>query len=487
MAFAVLLALGFQSRFTCLATLFSMPKFFLSLAFAPFLAAQAGTAPVVAVEPQSSSVIAEYVDGKYALGDWLGLRETIEDYGITPFGSWKGTFYGLTGGGLDAPHGAFDEEIVLGLKLDFGKLAGLDGLTAQGSVRYRDGRNPNNYVGASSTFQPSRYQSGLQWRLMPFFVTYTTPQLFGVKDLLTISGGWQNAYEFFADQPDSKLFTNNSIATTKGIGGVNGGPWSSSYAAWGGFLKVKPMDWYYAMAGLYLAIPQATANSNHGLELAGFGPDPEANGLYAIGETGLTPKLGPDGLPGKYAFGSIYFGVENTSFFGETYDQRYNFYWQADQMLFRESSPSAEVAPLAKGAGDGKSFKEAKEAVEPAKPSEQGLYVFNFVNYAPKYDNAMPFYFHTGLIYKGLIPTRDKDQLGVAFAYGNYSYYKILDDYNDGRDIHQTYEAVVEADYRAQLTKFLYVQPFWQYIIRPNGTGTIGNANIFGVHLGATF
>jgi len=448
--------------------------------------------PVTVIEPVESSAAADWWNGKYATGNWFGFRDTLDDYGVTPYGSWKGSFYGLTGGGLDSPRGAFDEEIVLGVKIDFRKLAGIEGLTAQGSVRWRDGRNPNNEVGASSTFQPSRYQSGQQWRLMPFFLTYVTPELFGVKDLLTVSGGWQNAYDFFADQPDSKLFTNSAIGTSKGIGGVNGGPWSSSYAAWGGFLKIKPVDWYYAMAGLYMAIPEASDYSNHGLYLEGYGPNPADNGLYGIAETGVTPKLGPAQLPGKYAVGAIYFGLENTSFFGETYDQKYNFYWQADQMLFREPSKAAE--PLAKGPSDGKSVaageeKSFKEPVSPEKPrlSEQGLYSFTFINYAPKYDNAMPFYFHTGLVYKGLIPTRDKDQLGVAFAYGNYSYYKILDDYSDGRSVRQTYEALVEIDYRAQLTKFLYIQPFWQYIIRPNGTGLVENANVLGLHMGVTF
>ena len=52
----------------------------------------------------------------------------------------------------------------------------------------------------------------------------------------------------------------------------------------------------------------------------------------------------------------------------------------------------------------------------------------------------MPFYFHTGLISEGLIPGRDQDQAGVAFALGNYSYNKILADYSAGRTVHQTYE-----------------------------------------------
>jgi porin len=426
----------------------------------------------------SDSALADWWQGKYASGDWLGVRDSLEDRGIDVHGYWKGTFYGLTDGGLDSPRGAFDEEIRIGITLDFGKLVGIDGLTMDGSVRWRDGRNPDEYVGASSNFNPSKYQSGQQWRLMPFYLTYVTPELFGVKNLLTISGGWQNPYDFFTDQPDSKFFMSNAISVTKGIGGVNGFPWSSSYAAWGGFLKVKPTDWYYAMAGLYVAIPESTTMSNHGLGLAGYAPNPSENGLYFLAETGVTPKLGAAKLPGKYAFGSIYWGLENESFNGQAYDQKSTFYWQADQMIFREPAPAAK-SPL-----NDKKFKES-----PAEPklSEQGLSATTFFNFAPSYDNAMPFYFQTGLVYKGLIPGRDHDQIGVAFGYGNYSYNKIVAEEEAGKTIHQTYEAVIEADYRVQLTKFTYLQPFWQYIVRPNGTGITQNANIFGLHMGVTF
>ncbi len=52
---------------------------------------------------------------------------------------------------------------------------------------------------------------------------------------------------------------------------MNGFPWSSSYAAWGGYLKVKPTAWYYAITGLYLAIPEASQRGNHGLDFEGFG------------------------------------------------------------------------------------------------------------------------------------------------------------------------------------------------------------------------
>lgn len=464
-------------------------------------AALAGTPAVETSESTPSSAFADWWNGKYASGNWFGVRDTLEDHGIQFDGRWRGTFYGITGGGVDATgrhnvaRGAFDEEISLGLKLDFAKLLkveALEGLTATGSVRYRDGYNPNNYVGASSLFNPSRYQSGVQWRLMPFYLTYTTPELFGRKEFLTISGGWQNPYDFFLDSPNSKLFTNNSIGTGKGLGANIA--WSSSYAAWGGFVKVKPVDWYYAMGGLYEAVPQATAYSNHGLYFEGYAQDPSQNGLFALGETGVTPKIGSSKLPGKYAVGAYYYGLENTSFFGQNYDGKYGFYWQADQMVFREPSPrpdaplarGGEGAPSPSGPADGKSFKEPVSTEKP-KLNEQGLYAINLVSYAPKYDNLVPFFFYTGLVYKGLIPTRDQDQLGIAFSYGNYSYYKIQAEQDAGKTVHQTYEALVEADYRFQVTKFAYVQPFWQYIIRPNGTGLVENANIFGLHMGVNF
>jgi porin len=148
-------------------------------------------------------------------------------------------------------------------------------------------------------------------------------------------------------------------------------------------------------------------------------------------------------------------------------------------------APAPPVLPHGASAADSK---EIKETVKPSKPklSEQGLYFFSLINFAPQYNNPLPFYFHAGLVYKGLIPGRDQDQTGVAFAYGNYSYYKQLADERRGRPI-QTYEAVLEFDYRIQLNKWCYAQPLLQYIIRPNGTGLVENATVLGFQLGVIF
>ena len=418
-------------------------------------------------------------NGRGATGDWFGVRDTIEDHGLTLGGKWLGTVYGVVGGGLEH-RATFDQELKFEAKLDFAKATGwgaLEGLTAVGGVRLREGTDVNNYVGASPAFNASSYQSGKQWRLMPFYLSYTTPELFGIRNLLTVSGGWENPYEFFARQEDAKLFRNNVIVSGKGISS-NGVGWSSSYAAWGGTMKVVPCEWSYAQAGIYMAIPGDTATSNHGLELSGAQPW-SRNGWFILGETGVTPKIA--GLPGKYAFGGYYWGLENTSFNGTYHEGKYGFYAMAEQTLYRKPTPEAEVS--GGKTSDGKS----QVAAAAPKASNQGLRWLGFVNFAPQYDNSLPFFFYTGLVYEGLIPTRDHDQAGIAFALGNYSYDQILAARGEGKQIVPTYEGVLEFDYRVQVNKWSYVQPFLQYVIRPGGTGQVANATVLGLHFGVTF
>jgi len=438
----------------------------------------------------TSSPFVDWWNGKYASGNWLGLRDTLEDHGLNLKIEWKANVLWNVDGGLQQRFG-YDDEWKFSGNLDFAKLTGWDplqGLTATAGVRYRGGAGVNKWVGTSSNFAPSTFQGGRLWRFQWVYLTYTTPELFGVKEFLTLSGGWQNPADFFIYQPENKFFINNTFNSGRGLS-ANGFQWGGSYSAWGGYIKVKPIDWYYAQAGLYMAIPQGNVSANHGLDFQGFHPDPSLNGVYFLAETGFTPKIGASKLPGRYAAGAIYFGVENKSFNGDTNDGRWAFYWQADQMIYRAPSREQQTS-LDPVPGDGKSVSDGKEApVLKLKPklSDKGLYFFSLFEYAPEFNNPLPFYFHAGLIYKGLIPTRDKDQLGFAIAYGNYSFDKIQADYSRGLGVHQTYEGVFEWDYRIQVNNWSYAQPVVQYIFRPNGTGLIGNATVIGFQLGVIF
>lgn len=432
--------------------------------------------------PAESKFLEEWWKGKGAAGDLFGIRPTLEDRGLDFGGHWSSLYAGVVDGGLQH-RGTFVEQVRFELEVDFAKLTGweaLEGLTGFASVRWRDGVLINPFVGTTSLFSPVSFRSGHGWRIMPFFLTYETPELFGVKELLTISGGWQNPYDdIFAYLPESKFFRNNGINANKGIS-ANDIEWSSSYAGWGGYLKVKPMDWFYTMAGLYMAFPEATNTGNHGLSFEG---SPGNNGLWFLHETGVTPKLGAAQLPGKYFFGWYYWSLDVESFDNATHTHtgRFGFYWAASQMLWREPSP-AVLEETGMGA------KSVKSTAIEAKPklSDQGLRAFAWFHYAPSYTSFRPFYFFTGLIYRGLIPTRDQDQFGVAFAYGNFSEFSQANQ-EANNDPVQTYEAGLEFDYRIQINKWLLVQPLVQYIIRPGGAGLVDNATVLGMYFRVAF
>lgn len=400
-----------------------------------------------------------WADDEGSLFEWLeggkepdafGIRKKIGDRGLSFNTRWRGIYFGIveSEGGEG---GAFTQELAWGARLDFAKLTGnsaLDGLTAFGGVRWREsgaGAFPNDKVQASRLFNPSRYAGGVGWRLLNFGVHYAIPGTGDVKNPFVLTVGWLQPQREFVEQPRSRLFVNNAVASSGGIGGNV--PFSSSFSTWGATVRYKPRDWNYTKVGLFMSYPDATDPGNNGLMFQGVPPD---NGLFAIGETGVTPKIGSAGLPGRYAVGAYYYGDNddgrNAALFGA--------YLLMDQMVFREASPDV-------GVSDG-----------------QGLHLFGVLSAAPADYGRYPIFCQGGLVYEGLIPQRDKDQALFAAAFGKYS--EVV---QPGRDV----TAVFEAGYRVQINGRAFVQPFAQYFARPDGTANVANAAILGLFMGVDF
>lgn len=438
--------------------------------------------------------LADWWNGKYMTGNWFGARNSLADIGLTFNGKYSGAFFGV----VDSQRGArgfWDQAIEFGAEQNFGKLLHVDalnGVKAFGQFRYRDSQlaaDPNQFVQGNSMFDPTNWYSGTQFRVLSFGLEIGTGALLPVKDMVVLRGGWLQPQKEFIDQPLSKLFLNNAVNSAKGVGGNI--PFSSSFSTWGGTLKVKPAEWAYLKGGLFMTYPQATASGNHGLAYQGYNPDTTRNGLMTMVEAGLTPNIGADKLPGKYAVGGYYYGTTKTSFMGVPGYGQYGMYFQADQMIFREPS-SEEPAPLAKGPSDGQSLSTGKDfkapvSTEKPKLSNQGLSVFNLVTIAPENNNLFPFYFQTGLVYTGLIPHRDEDLTMLSIAYGSYSSDNIEHLQETGHTNQPNYTIFLEGGYRIQINKWAFLQPFVQYEIRPAGTTAVANATILGFYTGLTF
>lgn len=460
-----------------------------SLAFLP-LHAQPAPAPTMAKERRAFSEFSNWWGGKEFTGDWFGLRDTLKDNGFSFSGRYYGAFFGV----VDSQRGSrgfWDQGVEFAGSLDFGKafrVSGLEGLRAFAQIRWRDDRktaNPNEFVEAPGMFNPSGWISGVQWRLNQFGLEYDSGNLLPVKNLFCLRGGWLMPQREFVDQPLSRLFLNGAVSSAKGIGGNI--PFTSSFSTWGGTLQIKPFSWQYTKLGLFMAYPKASIYSNHGLAMQGYGPDTSLNGLMAMGEIGLTPKIGPSELPGRYAVGGYYWGNEKKSHNGTAHFGQFGFYWQADQMLFREplSRDNPDPSPRPGQADDPKSLKAPVPLAQP-ELSEQGLGTFHFVSFAPPYNNTFPFYFQSGLVYRGLLPGRDNDQAMLALACANYSYDSNLERRENGEPW-QNFTLFLECGYRFEINSWAFLQPFVQYVVRPNGTDDVQNATILGFATGVKF
>ncbi len=98
-----------------------------------------------------------------------------------------------------------------------------------------------------------------------------------------------------------------------------------------------------------------------------------------------------------------------------------------------------------------------------------GLNLFGQFGYAENSINDVPYYGGGGLVFKGITKKRKDDSVGLAFGWHQFN--KQLYETEN-----KTAEKVVELFYKIKLTEFLYIQPDFQYIIKPSGNERNGFA-----------
>ena len=94
--------------------------------------------------------------------------------------------------------------------------------------------------------------------------------------------------------------------------------------------------------------------------------------------------------------------------------------------------------------------------------------------------------------YQGTFPGRDNDVISFMAASARINprltrYQRDRDSVKPGAVPIQTSETVLEVDYGAKIAPWLTLRPNLQYIIRPNGTGTIPDAFVIGLYTQVTF
>ena len=212
-------------------------------------------------------------------------------------------------------------------------------------------------------------------------------------------------------------------------------------AALGFRIKWQPTDSLYLMA----EISDGDPGKNNG----GFDWKLDSKeGFVSFYEIGYNFGNQDDSrtMPGTYKFGWWYHSADfddvrdtDENDVPLQHNNNYGIYFIADQMLFP---------------GEG----------------ESGLGAFLQVGGVPDDRNQVDFYIGGGIHYRGIIPSREKDVLGLGVAHTSIS-----EDLRDVEDM-DSHETAVELTYRATIFPWLAVQPGLQVVFNPGADPSLDNA-----------
>lgn len=427
----------------------------------------------------SSAPLSGWTDGNYALGDIGGTRTNLEAHGVEFFGGYAAEVWGNTVGGLK--RGAVYTGLLdFGTNLDFEKLVGWEGASFSTTWLWLSGRDASeDLVGNFLTISNIAGFNTLRMLELWFQQNF-------LDDKISIRLGQITADSEFIISDYGALFINGTFGwpafTYMNV--PEGGP-GYPMSAPGIRLALNPVDWFTFQTAVFAGDVFAQDVNRHGVRW-------RLNrkfGYFFINEAQFRWNHADNatGLAGQLKLGAWFHTADFAASYGDDiYWGNSGYYAVIDQQLYREPGREVASAPArndGKSVVDGKSFKEAATSVE---PSNQGLGWFGRISFDPQNRNFIGFYFDTGLTYTGLIPARDNDIIGIAFAYAGLSNGAAQTLYDEGsRKVGE--EMVLEVTYDAQITPWLHLQPDIQYVMRPGGTGDLGNAFVLGGRLSIIF
>ena len=406
-------------------------------------------------EDTGSRVFQLVLPSEHLLGDWGGLRSKLEESGITPRWFLITDVAGNPSGGRD--QGATQASSTeLSLFFDLNRIAGVKGGSVFMSMSQRWGnRLSTQYVG--NVFPEQQIYGFETFRVID--LSYQQQLL---NDRVELRVGRFATTDDFLDSPYDYGFLSNAFCGSP-FGILLDSPGVMAYTGtWAALGKVRPTRRSHVMAAIYNGDPAMRLNKNHGVDLSFDGP------LFAMGEVGyqFNGLPGDSARLGNYKFGGWYDHSTLTDFeSGARKRGSWGYYGLFDQV----------VLPFG------------------MRGSHRGLGIFGSVTVATdSHVQQLPLYFTAGVSARGLFNARPRDAISLGIATGYFSdalqraqRNGLLVPVEGGV---QDHERVVELTYRIDLRKGAYfIQPDFQYIVRPGGTGRISNAAVLGAQFGINF
>jgi porin len=414
-----------------------------------------------------------FIDKANLLGEFIGTRPLFETKGVTMSAQLVNDMLWNTTGGK-SPGGADNGLLQFGTQIDTEKAIGLPGGTFKNTWFWLYGRNPSGYVGDVNSVSGIAGNPGFRCYELWYEQNLN---IAGVADAVALRGGLLGLDAEFCISDPALLFVNGTFGLPALVSQnlVNSGP-QYPMATPGLRLALHPFPWFRLRGAITQANPFSQAENRHNFNW-NFGP---SGGLLSMNEAEIAWCEGAAAraLPGKAKAG---FWIQNGPSaslpanwsFGPPSSVAYctGFYGLLDQMLYRPYSPGSSTA--------------GKKDVEPVAANELdtqqiGLKSFLRMGFSPQPASPLSFYTDAGLVYTGLLSSRPKDKLGLAFCYGEVSRsYRSLG--NSQGIPGPSFESVAELTYFIRLSPCIALQPDIQYVLHPGGTRQHGNALVAGL------
>jgi len=434
--------------------------------------------------PPPESGFRRFLEQDYLFGDWGGLRTSLSKHGVDFEFFYGGSMPDNLDGGVR--RGAvYQGALLMMLDLDSEKLVGYEGGTFNISSLWLNGEKPfSTFANGTPRFVgdlnkvnlldfPNAFRLWELWYQQKFFdnkLSFKLGELAVDRDFIVP--------EYYNSLASLTLINQTFFYPTlafdlydiPGLPPRHHGLPSTPNATPGALVRWDPIPQVYAQAAIYSGDPDQTSSGTR-FNLS------EEEGALAYFEVGyhLNNQTNQTGLEGSYklggyyhtgAFNDMYSGVTSAFFSAAGFPApavqehwgNYGVYFLAEQQLFRE-----------------------KDKTDPAK---QGLVGFFRVAGAPADRNLAQFGIDGGLVYKGLIPSRDWDTLAIGA-----SYLQLSDDLRraqrdanalaPGSFVVSDYESVLEISYKLQMTAWWTLQPSLQRVFHPGGSAAIPDATVF--------
>ncbi len=376
-------------------------------------------------------------------GDWGGLRHQLYDAGIAIMGSYENQIAANPATGRVRTVRDADT-LSAAAFFDLDRLAGLTDTFFLVSMAEREGKSTSADI--PNLFPVQQVYGGETIRL-----DHLAIEKGFLEGRFDVVAGRINALDDFAVSNFYCYSQNGGICGSPLSLETNASLSNYPFASWGirGRYDLEPD--LYSMTGVYNTWENFASNKYHGVDFS----IRHDSGVAVMQEFGYRPiSLRQAGYPGFIKLGGLYDSEPRHPFpDGGEIAGNWMVYALAQQRIFRRAC-------------DGFS---------------QGLTGFLTFTYSPPATNATEYFADGGLVYRGLVPSRKDDALGAFAVFGESS-----PDYRDAqRAVHesvQTYEMVLELNYRVQVSSWSAIQPDLQYIVRPDGTGRTGNALVLALY-----